>query len=278
MDGQRVKQWEARCIEEQPPACTTACPLRVDARGDGWRSSRLATSLPPARFTPARSPCPRCSAGSAITLANLLAAEPRLAERSASRRWSGPASSEAYATHPPHAAIVAQAQARRHRRRGARRPDGRFRPRDEGARGDGLRSRRAPACAACVVDSGATLPPSAIDADVAALAALGVAIHCGDAHRRSRSAPRCWHVDRRSMTLCCWRLAPSPRLDTGHRPAARRPMALVEIDPATRRSPAIRKSSAAACMEPGVPIRPSARPLTDAARRCRSTACCKAPR
>jgi Fe-S oxidoreductase len=33
MDGDQVKAWEARCIEEQPPACTAACPLRVDARG-----------------------------------------------------------------------------------------------------------------------------------------------------------------------------------------------------------------------------------------------------
>jgi Fe-S oxidoreductase len=33
MDGQRVKQWEARCIEEQPPACAVGCPLRVDVRG-----------------------------------------------------------------------------------------------------------------------------------------------------------------------------------------------------------------------------------------------------
>ena len=32
MDGQRVKQWEARCIEEQPPACAAGCPLRVDVR------------------------------------------------------------------------------------------------------------------------------------------------------------------------------------------------------------------------------------------------------
>lgn len=32
MDGERVKAWEALCIEEQPPACTAACPLRVDAR------------------------------------------------------------------------------------------------------------------------------------------------------------------------------------------------------------------------------------------------------
>ena len=33
MDGQRVKEWEARCIEEQPPACAVGCPLRVDVRG-----------------------------------------------------------------------------------------------------------------------------------------------------------------------------------------------------------------------------------------------------
>ena len=32
MDGDEVKLWEAQCIEEQPPACTMACPLRVDAR------------------------------------------------------------------------------------------------------------------------------------------------------------------------------------------------------------------------------------------------------
>ena len=33
MDGQRVKAWEARCIEEQPTACVVGCPLRVDVRG-----------------------------------------------------------------------------------------------------------------------------------------------------------------------------------------------------------------------------------------------------
>ncbi len=32
MDSERVKAWEARCVEEQPPACLSACPLRVDAR------------------------------------------------------------------------------------------------------------------------------------------------------------------------------------------------------------------------------------------------------
>ncbi len=33
MDGDQVKAWEALCIEEQAPACAAACPLRVDARG-----------------------------------------------------------------------------------------------------------------------------------------------------------------------------------------------------------------------------------------------------
>lgn len=32
MDGAEVKGWEARCIEEQPPACQTACPLKLDVR------------------------------------------------------------------------------------------------------------------------------------------------------------------------------------------------------------------------------------------------------
>lgn len=32
MDGERVKAWEARCIEEQPPSCTAACPLHLDVR------------------------------------------------------------------------------------------------------------------------------------------------------------------------------------------------------------------------------------------------------
>src|ERR1035437_1403544 len=33
MDGQQVKDWESRCIEESPPACTAACPVHVDVRG-----------------------------------------------------------------------------------------------------------------------------------------------------------------------------------------------------------------------------------------------------
>lgn len=33
MDGQQVRDWEAHCIEEQPPACNATCPVHVDARG-----------------------------------------------------------------------------------------------------------------------------------------------------------------------------------------------------------------------------------------------------
>ena len=32
MDREQVRRWEAQCIQEQAPACTAACPVRVDAR------------------------------------------------------------------------------------------------------------------------------------------------------------------------------------------------------------------------------------------------------
>src|SRR5271166_4098599 len=32
MDRQQVREWEAQCIEEQPPACTATCPIHVDVR------------------------------------------------------------------------------------------------------------------------------------------------------------------------------------------------------------------------------------------------------
>jgi len=32
MDQVELRQWEARCIQEEPPWCTAACPLSVDAR------------------------------------------------------------------------------------------------------------------------------------------------------------------------------------------------------------------------------------------------------
>ncbi|HTY26093.1 MAG TPA: amine oxidase, partial [Desulfomonilaceae bacterium] len=33
MDNQRVRERENQCIQEQPPWCTAACPIHVDARG-----------------------------------------------------------------------------------------------------------------------------------------------------------------------------------------------------------------------------------------------------
>jgi Fe-S oxidoreductase len=32
MDGQKIREWENRCVEEQAPACSAACPLHLDAR------------------------------------------------------------------------------------------------------------------------------------------------------------------------------------------------------------------------------------------------------
>ena len=32
MDQQTLRQWEARCIQEEPPFCQAACPLRLDGR------------------------------------------------------------------------------------------------------------------------------------------------------------------------------------------------------------------------------------------------------
>lgn len=32
MDREQVRRWETQCIQEQAPACTTACPVHVDAR------------------------------------------------------------------------------------------------------------------------------------------------------------------------------------------------------------------------------------------------------
>ena len=32
MDQNELRQWESRCIQEEPPPCTAACPLHVDAR------------------------------------------------------------------------------------------------------------------------------------------------------------------------------------------------------------------------------------------------------
>ncbi len=33
MDQKELREWEARCIQEEPPACRAGCPIAVDARG-----------------------------------------------------------------------------------------------------------------------------------------------------------------------------------------------------------------------------------------------------
>ena len=33
MDQKELREQENRCIQEQPPACTAACPVHLDARG-----------------------------------------------------------------------------------------------------------------------------------------------------------------------------------------------------------------------------------------------------
>ncbi len=86
MDGQRVKAWESRCIEEQPPACATACPLHLDVRTmlDKMKSGDFVAAFATyARFIPfpailghicdhpCESMCRRAEAGGAIRIAEL---------------------------------------------------------------------------------------------------------------------------------------------------------------------------------------------------------------
>src|SRR6516164_6636436 len=32
MDQENLREWESKCIQEEPPECTAACPIHVDAR------------------------------------------------------------------------------------------------------------------------------------------------------------------------------------------------------------------------------------------------------
>jgi NADPH-dependent glutamate synthase beta subunit-like oxidoreductase len=83
MDREQVRRWEGQCIEEQPPACTAACPLHVDARalavavaaGDFKKGlALLATSAPLPRILahvcdhPCQSVCRRLDAGEAVNI------------------------------------------------------------------------------------------------------------------------------------------------------------------------------------------------------------------
>ncbi|HXZ16036.1 MAG TPA: FAD-dependent oxidoreductase, partial [Roseiarcus sp.] len=175
MDGQRVKQWEARCIEEQPPACLVACPLRVDARamiekikaGDfAGATAVYARSVPlPAVLSricdhPCEAACRRAEAGGAIRIAALERAS--VGEAYATiRRSPQPARK------PKRVAIVGAGIA------------GLTAAFDLAMKGRAVtvfeaEDRPLPRLAARRPD----LPSSAVDADVAALATLGVAIQC----------------------------------------------------------------------------------------------------
>jgi NADPH-dependent glutamate synthase beta subunit-like oxidoreductase len=83
MDGQQVKLWESRCIEELPPACSAACPVHLDVRGlmELLRKGDLrAAHAHLCRFIPfpgivghlcehpCETPCRRAEAGGAIRI------------------------------------------------------------------------------------------------------------------------------------------------------------------------------------------------------------------
>jgi glutamate synthase (NADPH/NADH) small chain len=83
MDREQVRRWEAQCIQEQPPACTTGCPLHVDARQLVERVSRgdfkaglavLASAVPLPLILahicdhPCQMQCRRSDAGDAIEI------------------------------------------------------------------------------------------------------------------------------------------------------------------------------------------------------------------
>lgn len=83
MDGQRIREWESRCVEEQPPACIATCPVRLDVRamlgradaGD-WRGA-LAVLVRAVPFpgvlgricdAPCEGACRRAEAGGAVRI------------------------------------------------------------------------------------------------------------------------------------------------------------------------------------------------------------------
>ncbi|MFZ1984962.1 MAG: pyridine nucleotide-disulfide oxidoreductase/dicluster-binding protein, partial [Desulfatitalea sp.] len=86
MDQSDLRQWEQRCIQEEPPECTAACPIHVDVRAfsghlrdgrwnDGWQI--LARTLPLAGIlgricdAPCEARCKRSEAGDPIRIGAL---------------------------------------------------------------------------------------------------------------------------------------------------------------------------------------------------------------
>ena len=97
MEQAELRQWENRCIQEEPPPCTAACPLHVDARavvghasGGRWADALkiLYKTMPVAGIlgricdAPCRLACNRKDVGEAIRIGDL--------ERACLQRAGGP--------------------------------------------------------------------------------------------------------------------------------------------------------------------------------------------
>ena len=229
MDGQRVKQWETRCIEEQPPACAAACPLRVDARamaekmkaGDFAAACAIyARSVPLPGVLgricdhPCESACRRAEAGGAIRVAALERALVSEAYGTI-RRTPQPARK------PKRVAIVGAGVA------------GLTAALDLAMKGRAVtvfesEDRPLPRLAARYPDD---LPAWAIDADVAALTAIGVAIQCNTRIGALGRPPFSALVADHDAVLVATGADPSPIFAADLRLA---PDGRLDIDPATR--------------------------------------------
>ena len=176
MDGQHVKQWEARCIEEQAPACTAGCPLRLDVRGMLAKAKTgdfAGACAIYARFIPfpailgricdhpCEAVCRRAEAGGAIRIAAL---ERACVENAYASIRRAPQTSRK----PKRIAVAGAGLA------------GLTAAFDLAMKGHAVTVFEAGArpLERLHRDYGAVLPPSAIDADIAALTKLGVTIQC----------------------------------------------------------------------------------------------------
>jgi len=176
MEGERVRQWEAQCVQEQLPACSAACPVHVDARkmaqsiAKGDFSTALKTfqhSITLPRIIsrvcdhPCQQACRRSEAGDALNI--------RALERSALAFGGNVASLRKFGTRPQKVAIVGGGIS------------GVVAALDLSVKGYAVE----------IFESAPTLlprlrkfpedvlPSATIDADLAALIQLGVVLHCG---------------------------------------------------------------------------------------------------
>ena len=229
MDGQRVKEWEARCIEEQPPACTMACPLRVDVRGMLAKAKTgdfagacalYARVIPfPAILSricdhPCEAACRRAEAGGAIRVAAL---ERACIENGYASIRRAPQTSRK----PKRVAIAGAGLA------------GLTAAFDLAMKGYAVTVFEAGVrpLERLYRDYGVDLPPSAIDADIDALTKLGVTIHCGA--RVTGNGPSGLDTLIAGYDAVLLALGSNPAPEFGST-LGRTPAGYIGIDPATR--------------------------------------------